>query len=194
MNYPPDFQSWPLERRNAWFADEAAAYRETRQKVNGNGGKDASENQWRDPGSVATVAGTTADPLPLFPPLEKAEPYPVEALGATLSRAAKAIASKVRSPRCIRGVGREQLRAVCELQACRVSVEFDLQLATGRQLDGLDARYRRGDSCSFRAERPVHLLALSNRHPLDDQLIETEIAAVDGFWQCQALDLGLPCI
>jgi hypothetical protein len=37
MSYPPDFQSWPLERRNAWFADEAAAYRESRHKVNGNG-------------------------------------------------------------------------------------------------------------------------------------------------------------
>jgi hypothetical protein len=74
---------------------------------------------------------------------------------------------------------------VCELQACRVSLEFDLQLATRRQLDELDARYRPGDSGSFRAERPVHLLALLNRHPLDDELFETEIAVVDGFWQCQ---------
>jgi len=35
--YPPDFQSWPLERRNAWIADEAAAYRESRHNANGNG-------------------------------------------------------------------------------------------------------------------------------------------------------------
>jgi hypothetical protein len=37
-------------------------------------------------------------PLPLFPPLQDAEPYPVDALGPTLSRAAKAIASKVQVP------------------------------------------------------------------------------------------------
>jgi hypothetical protein len=29
------------------------------------------------------------------------------------------------------------------------------------------------------------MLALLNRHPLDDELIESEIAVVDGFWQCQ---------
>jgi hypothetical protein len=34
--YPLDFQSWPLEKKNAFFAAEAAAYRET----NGNGAAD----------------------------------------------------------------------------------------------------------------------------------------------------------
>ncbi|HEY8124549.1 MAG TPA: DUF3987 domain-containing protein [Methylocystis sp.] len=37
-------------------------------------------------------------PLPLFPPHSDAEPYPVEALGSTLSRAATAIASKCQLP------------------------------------------------------------------------------------------------
>ena len=27
MSYPPDCQSWPLEKRNAWFADEARKFR-----------------------------------------------------------------------------------------------------------------------------------------------------------------------
>jgi hypothetical protein len=39
MSYPPpDFQSWPQERRNAWSAAEARAYRET--KAPGNGAAD----------------------------------------------------------------------------------------------------------------------------------------------------------
>jgi putative DNA primase/helicase len=33
LTYPPDFESWPLERRNAWFADETRACRE--RKPNG---------------------------------------------------------------------------------------------------------------------------------------------------------------
>jgi Protein of unknown function (DUF3987) len=37
-------------------------------------------------------------PLPLFPPLAEPEPFPIVALGATLSCAAKAIASKVQVP------------------------------------------------------------------------------------------------
>jgi hypothetical protein len=32
---------------------------------------------------------------------------------------------------------------------------------------------------------------LPNRHPPDDALVEPEIAACDGFWQCQTLDAGL---
>jgi len=58
---------------------------------------EASNNS--DRVSVATVASVASvDPLPLFPPLAEAEPYPVDALGATLSRAAKAIESTVQVP------------------------------------------------------------------------------------------------
>jgi hypothetical protein len=32
-----------------------------------------------------------------------------------------------------------------------------------------------------------------NRHPPDDGLVEAEMAACDGFWQCQTLDAGLWC-
>lgn len=45
-----------------------------------------------------TGARWAAAPLPLFLPLGKAEPFPVDALGPTLARAAKAIASKVQVP------------------------------------------------------------------------------------------------
>ena len=31
---------------------------------------------------------------------------------------------------------------------------------------------------------------LPNRHPPDDGLVEAEIAACDGFWQCPTLDAG----
>jgi hypothetical protein len=47
----------------------------------------------------ATAASSVNDePLPLFPPLSPAEPYPVEALGPVLSSAAAAIAQKVQVP------------------------------------------------------------------------------------------------
>jgi len=35
--------------------------------------------------------------------------------------------------------------------------------------------------------------ALLGRHPPDAGLAEAEIAAFDGFWQCQTLDTGLSC-
>ena len=31
------------------------------------------------------------------------------------------------------------------------------------------------------------------RHPLDDGLVEAEIAAFDKFWQCQCVDTGARC-
>jgi hypothetical protein len=34
--------------------------------------------------------------------------------------------------------------------------------------------------------------ATMNRHPPDDGLVDAEIAAFDGFWQCQILDTGAP--
>ena len=40
-------------------------------------------------------------PIPLFPPLPPAQPFPVNALGSVLSRAAAAIARKVQVPEAI---------------------------------------------------------------------------------------------
>jgi hypothetical protein len=62
MSYPPDFQSWPLERRNAWFAAEAPAYRET--KAPGNGAADHAKLQGVFDGFFGTI---TALPCPIIP-------------------------------------------------------------------------------------------------------------------------------
>jgi len=63
-------------------------------------------------GAANTVPGET---LPLFPPLPDAEPYPVDALGGTLSRAANAIASKVQVPGAMAA---QSVLAVASLAAC----------------------------------------------------------------------------
>jgi hypothetical protein len=68
-NYPDDFDSWPLDKKNNWFAAEAAAYRVTKPKANSGAGfatlpksatpgtfdgfegdqrKGFSENTWRE--------------------------------------------------------------------------------------------------------------------------------------------------
>lgn len=51
--------------------------------------------------SASDRGQTAAEPLPLFPPLPPAEPYPVDALGPVLSRAVAAISSKVQVPAAI---------------------------------------------------------------------------------------------
>jgi putative DNA primase/helicase len=47
--YFPDFQSWPLQRKGAFFAAPATTYRETRPKANGNGAADDAEPSWPEP-------------------------------------------------------------------------------------------------------------------------------------------------
>src|SRR6185436_15659946 len=49
----------------------------------------------------AACSASGDEPLPLFPPLPPAEPFPVAALGPVLSRAADAIARKVQAPAAI---------------------------------------------------------------------------------------------
>jgi hypothetical protein len=64
----------------------------------------------------AAKPGRGADcPLPLFPPLPPSEPFPIVALGATLSRAAKAIASKVQVPPAMAA---QSVLAAASLAAC----------------------------------------------------------------------------
>ncbi len=111
MSYPPDFQSWPLEKRNSWFAAEARDYHE------------------REANGATAFAGhmpSAESPLPLFPPLAEADPYPVEALGATLSRAAKAIAAKAQVPVAMAA---QSVLAVASLAA---SAQADVQLPFGQ--------------------------------------------------------------
>lgn len=73
--YPPDFQSWSLEKQNAWIAEEARAYRETKgpgeRKDFGNGSKVRKGNGystgWSDgkDGFIYTAEGgiVKGDPL-----------------------------------------------------------------------------------------------------------------------------------
>ena len=74
-----------------------AAYADTREAPSiakhskGNGAAETSRHE-SDESSIAV-----ADPLPLFPPLPSAAPYPIDALGF-LSTAAKAIVRKVQVP------------------------------------------------------------------------------------------------
>src|ERR1700730_19470036 len=48
-------------------------------------------------GGKSSNNGASEEPLPLFPPLAESEPFPTDSLGPTLSRAAKAIATKRKS-------------------------------------------------------------------------------------------------
>ena len=60
-NYPTGFAAWPEDRRNAWIAEEARAYRATR-----NGGADAAQRLPRPGvkgGSVSFVSGTMCSML-----------------------------------------------------------------------------------------------------------------------------------
>lgn len=71
---------------------------------------DAESEGWTHDRAVALIAGATINtpkcsttaqiPLPLFPPLPPAVPYPIDALGI-LSRAAKAIERKVQVPSAV---------------------------------------------------------------------------------------------
>jgi hypothetical protein len=49
-------------------------------------------------GLLASAGSAKEEPLPLFPPLSSAEPYPIDYLGPVLSNAAGAIARKVQVP------------------------------------------------------------------------------------------------
>ena len=48
-----------------------------------------------------TAGAAEGGPIPLFPPMPKADPFPVEALGPLLARAVRAIAAKVQVPDAI---------------------------------------------------------------------------------------------
>src|SRR6202007_385888 len=56
-----------------------------------------------------------AGPLPLFPPLQDAEPFPLDVLGPILSRAVKAIANSVQVPDAMAA---QSVLAAASLAAC----------------------------------------------------------------------------
>jgi hypothetical protein len=78
------------------------------------------------PGSNGEARGEPDGPLPLFTPLPDAEPYPFDALGPTLSRAAKAIATKAQVPIAMAA---QSVLAVASLAA---SSHADVQLPFGQ--------------------------------------------------------------
>jgi Protein of unknown function (DUF3987) len=90
---PPDYPSWNLTEKNEW---QARDYRASKAAPQGNG-------------------HAAPEPLPLFPPIGKADPYPVDALGTTLSLAAKTIAEKVQVPVAMAA---QAVLAVASLAAC----------------------------------------------------------------------------
>jgi hypothetical protein len=66
--------------------------------------------------AVVNAAEPLADgPLPLFPPPRDSAPYPIDSLGPTLSRAAKAIAAKVQCPDAMAA---QSVLAAASLAAC----------------------------------------------------------------------------
>jgi Protein of unknown function (DUF3987) len=65
--------------------------------------------------SGASSSDNKAGPLPLFPPLQDAEPFPLDVLGPILSRAAKAIANSVQVPDAMAA---QSVLAAASLAAC----------------------------------------------------------------------------
>jgi hypothetical protein len=77
----------------------------------------------------AKPAGQVAadGPMPLFPPLPPAEPFPVNALGPVLSRAAAAISRKVQVPEAIAG------QSVLAAAGLAAQVHADVMLPYGQK-------------------------------------------------------------
>ena len=92
--YPEGFTDWPLERRNAYFADEGLKYNEHKR------------------------AEKTPMPLPLEPQSREPRPYPVAALGDVLGGAARSIAAKCQ---CAPALAAQSVLAVASLAAQRLA-------------------------------------------------------------------------
>src|ERR1700730_17255856 len=133
--YPPGFANWPEDRKNAFFAKAAADYRATHNgaaafaklKVKA-GSSEPLEGERGNIfiGNARSEPPPPDGPLPLFPPLAEAEPYPADALGKTLTRAATAIASKAQVPIAMAA---QSVLAVASLAA---SSHADVQLPFGQ--------------------------------------------------------------
>src|ERR1700730_4694771 len=84
-----------------------------RKKKAGKGGKSSNN-------------GASEEPLPLFPPLAESEPFPTDSLGPTLSRAAKAIATKAQVPIAMAA------QSVLSVASLAASSHADVQLPFGQ--------------------------------------------------------------
>jgi hypothetical protein len=113
--YPQDFATWSEDQRNQFFAQEAREYREQNAKANGQVKRNGHAH-----GEQAE------EPLPLFPPLPEAAPYPIDALGPVLSPAAKAIERKVQVPEALAA------RSVLAAASLATSAHADVALPYGQ--------------------------------------------------------------
>jgi Protein of unknown function (DUF3987) len=118
--YPEGFTDWPLDRRNAYFAE--AAKRSVEAKAAWpNGGailKTEVARRWPEP--------KPDRPLPLAPPMPEARPYPVAALGPVLSGAANSNAARCQ---CAPALAAQSVLAVASLAAHRLA---DVRLPYGQ--------------------------------------------------------------
>ena len=107
MSYPEGFHDWPLERRNNYFAADAARYLEAKQ-TNGASSPHRTET------------------LPLAPAMPAARIFPIEALGHVLAGAAASIAMRVQ---CAQAIAAHSCLAVASLAAQRLA---DVRLPHGQ--------------------------------------------------------------
>jgi Protein of unknown function (DUF3987)/Bifunctional DNA primase/polymerase, N-terminal len=129
-------------------------------------------------------SGTAPDsPLPLFPPLPDAKPYPVDALGPTLSRAAKAIASKVQVPGAMAG---QSVLASASLASCaqaNVMLPFGQPRPLTLFLATIAASGDRKTTADNEALWPVRKYEKTLRHEYDSEIEEWRIE--HGAWSAQ---------
>jgi hypothetical protein len=116
--YPEGFPNWPLDRRNAYFAEAAKRHREAKE----SGGQEIHETgvprRWSGPKSNR--------PLPLPPAVPLARPYPIAALGPVLSGAANSIAARCQ---CAPALAAQSVLAVASLATQR---QADVRLPYGQ--------------------------------------------------------------
>ena len=92
--YPEGFFQWPIEQRNAYFAQAAKEY------------------------DARNAGRARPEPLPLAAPISKARPYPIGSLGPVLGGAARSIAEKCQ---CAPALAGQSVLAVASLAAQRLA-------------------------------------------------------------------------
>ena len=119
--YPEGFHRWTLERRNAYFAEQAKLYAE-RKTARPNGDTILEPAAARFSASTAT----RPEPLPLSPSMPAARPYAMAALGPMLNAAAESIAAKCQ---CAPALAAKAVLAVASLASQRLA---DVRLPYGQ--------------------------------------------------------------